>query len=131
MDIEQSTAVWILAPWAEFYPTRSPANSRNRSVASYKQGSPVAAYPLRIVRLARTVPVPAEDKGVPVFDPPQSIEGAVEATSPLPEFLLLETTLGLWAAIARRRGRPSLDVAFVAVCGHRSDGIEGRARESL
>ena len=33
----------------------------------------------------------------------------MEATSPLPEILVLETTLGLG-------GRPPLDAAFVAVC---------------
>ncbi len=47
----------------------------------------------------RTVPVPAGDEGVPVpvYDSLERIEGAVEATSPLPEILVLETTLGLRA----------------------------------
>ncbi len=45
----------------------------------------------------RTVPVPAGDEGVPVYDSLHRIEGAVEATSPLPEILVLETTLGLEA----------------------------------
>ncbi len=45
----------------------------------------------------RTVPVPAGDEGVPVYDSLHRIEGAVEATSPLPEILVLETTLGLKA----------------------------------
>ncbi len=45
----------------------------------------------------RPVAVPAGDEGVPIYDSLQRIEGAVEATSPLPEILVLETTLGLEA----------------------------------
>jgi hypothetical protein len=48
----------------------------------------------------------------------------VEATSPLPEILVLETTLGL-------EGRPHLDVAFVAVCDAVLMALEGEGRSPL
>ena len=48
----------------------------------------------------------------------------MEATSPLPEILVLETTLGL-------EGRPHLDVAFVAVCDAVLMALEGEGRSPL
>ncbi len=48
----------------------------------------------------------------------------MEATSPLPEILVLETTLGLG-------GRPPLDAAFVAVCDTVLMGWKGERRSPL
>ena len=59
-----------------------------------------------------------------MYDSLLRIEGAVEATSPLPEILVLETTLGLG-------GRTPLDAAFVAVCDTVLMALKGRAQESL
>jgi hypothetical protein len=66
----------------------------------------------------------AGDEGVPVYDSLHRIEGAVEATSPLPEILVLETTLGLG-------GRPPLDAAFVAVCDTVLMAWKGERRSPL
>jgi len=111
IDIEQSTAVGVLAPWAEFYPhlvsrqfTEPLRRLLQAGLAPFRR-----IHSLKSDATLRTVPVPAGDEGVPVYDSLQRIEGAVEATSPLPEILVLETTLGLG-------GRPPLDAAFVAVC---------------
>ena len=48
----------------------------------------------------------------------------MEATSPLPEILVLETTLGLG-------GRPPLDAAFVAVCDTVLMAWKGERRSPL
>ncbi len=48
----------------------------------------------------------------------------MEATSPLPEVLVLETTLGLG-------GRPPLDAAFVAVCDTVLMAWKGERRSPL
>ena len=99
IDIEQSTAVGVLAPWAEFYPhlvsrqfTEPLRRLLQAGLAPFRR-----IHSLKSDATLRTVPVPAGDEGVPVYDSLQRIEGAVEATSPLPEILVLESTLGLEA----------------------------------